>query len=314
MEAFISYSHRDEQYLERLKVHLTQAKRDGLISDWTDQEITTGSNLDNSIANVLLSSQLFIAIVSPDYIASNYCYEKEFSSALKMQEEGRLIIVPIIVEPCDWQNTPFGKLKAIPKDGKPISEYTNMNVAFLNVVDELRRLIKLGPITINSEKNSIGSSENNVKRNYKVKKFFTEVDKVNFIEESFKKIVLYFKTSINEINDVENIQAKLIKDNEAFFTCLISNRSNSQNCYLTVSLTNSKQMRSGDLQYSFSDRVNETSMNMSNLFKVEKDDYNLFWKRNDSYTFYRIDEAKQLNPTEIAEMIWNDFIEQVGVS
>jgi hypothetical protein len=39
MKAFISYSHKDSNYLERLKVHLTQMKRDGLITDWTDEEI-----------------------------------------------------------------------------------------------------------------------------------------------------------------------------------------------------------------------------------------------------------------------------------
>lgn len=140
MKAFISYSHKDDNYLERLKVHLAQMKRDGLINEWTDEAINAGSSLNNVISDALDSSELFLALLSPDYIASNYCYNKEFETAQGMQDEGKLIIVPIIVEPCDWKQTPFGNLKALPKDGKAVSEWTNPNNAFLNVIDELRSL------------------------------------------------------------------------------------------------------------------------------------------------------------------------------
>lgn len=133
MKAFISYSHKDEYYLERLKVHLAQMKREGLIDEWTDKDIHASSNLDDIISDKLASSEIFLALVSLDYIASNYCFEKEFQTAQKMQDEERLMIVPIIVEPCDWQKTPFGNFKALPKDGKAVSEWTNPNNAFLNI-------------------------------------------------------------------------------------------------------------------------------------------------------------------------------------
>jgi hypothetical protein len=74
----------------------------------------------------------------PDYLASHYCYEREFEKAMQMQDAGELTIVPVIVEPCDWLNTPFGKFKALPKDGKPISTWENKNTAFLDVTQNLR--------------------------------------------------------------------------------------------------------------------------------------------------------------------------------
>jgi hypothetical protein len=133
MEAFISYSHNDEIILERLHKHLAQLQRDNLLRAWSDHDILAGGSLDSEISGALEKSQLFIALLSPDYIASNYCYEKEFETALKMQEEGRLIIVPIISDPCDWLSTPFKQFKALPKDGKPISEWDNANNALLFV-------------------------------------------------------------------------------------------------------------------------------------------------------------------------------------
>jgi hypothetical protein len=48
--------------------------------------------------------------------------------------------VPIILEPCDWKNTPLRKLKALPRDGISISTWANQNEAYLNVVEELRDL------------------------------------------------------------------------------------------------------------------------------------------------------------------------------
>ena len=59
--------------------------------------------------------------------------------ALEWHDAGEARIVPIIVEPCDWKNSPLNKLKVIPKDGKPINEWTNENAAYLNIVTELRR-------------------------------------------------------------------------------------------------------------------------------------------------------------------------------
>lgn len=56
---------------------------------------------------------------------------------------GTIKIVPVVVEPCDWQSTPLGGLNALPKDGKPVSEWQNINTAFLDVIQNLRKLGKV---------------------------------------------------------------------------------------------------------------------------------------------------------------------------
>ena len=59
-----------------------------------------------------------------------------------MVKEGKIIIVPIIVESCDWLRTPFKNVKVLPTDGKPISDWQNVNIAFLNRTKELRKLLE----------------------------------------------------------------------------------------------------------------------------------------------------------------------------
>ena len=147
MRAFISYSHKDSSALDRLHTHLAVLKREGTISQWYDREILAGEEFDKEIATQLASSDLFLALVSPDFLASDYCYDRELKQAIERHDRETMRMIPIILEPCDWQATPLQKFKVLPRDGKPISEWTNANAAFHNVVKELRRLAAAAPRT-----------------------------------------------------------------------------------------------------------------------------------------------------------------------
>ena len=116
-------------------------RRDGRIEEWFDREILAGGEIDAEIAERLESSGLFLLLVSPDFLASDYCMEREMERALERHRSGDARVVPIIVEPCDWTSTPLRDLKALPQNGKPISEWTNENNAFLDIVQELRRVL-----------------------------------------------------------------------------------------------------------------------------------------------------------------------------
>lgn len=101
--AFLSYSHKDEWALERLHAHLAVLRRDGRITEWFDREILAGGEIDKEISGRLDDCDVFLPLVSPDFLASNYCYEREMERAIQNHENGKTRIIPIIVEPCDWQ-------------------------------------------------------------------------------------------------------------------------------------------------------------------------------------------------------------------
>ena len=141
MKVFVSYSHKDKAALERLHTHLAVLRRTGSIDEWFDREILAGGDIDAEISERLEASGLFLLLVSPDFLASDYCVEREMERALERHRSGDARVVPIVVEPCDWTSTPLRGLKALPEDGKPVSEWTNENKAFLDVVQELRRVL-----------------------------------------------------------------------------------------------------------------------------------------------------------------------------
>lgn len=106
-KAFISYSHRDEKALDRLHKHLAMLGREGLIETWYDRNILAGGDIDREVQKALADSELFLALISPDFLASDYCYKREMETALARHDEGSMRVVPIILEPCDWQSSPL---------------------------------------------------------------------------------------------------------------------------------------------------------------------------------------------------------------
>jgi hypothetical protein len=94
----------------------------------------------------LNSAKLILLLVSPDFLASDYCYDVEMQDALERHEKRTARVVRVILRPVDWHDAPFSKLQASPKDGKAISTWTNRDLAYRNVVDGLRSVIReLGP-------------------------------------------------------------------------------------------------------------------------------------------------------------------------
>ena len=93
-------------------------KRQGFIETWYDRRILAGAEFGNEIDQRLTESNLVLLLVSPDFLASDYCYSLEMEKALEMKRQGEAWIIPIVLEHCDWKNTPLKDLLACPNDGK----------------------------------------------------------------------------------------------------------------------------------------------------------------------------------------------------
>lgn len=114
---FFSYSHADEELRNQLEKQLAMLRRQGVIETWHDRRIGAGENIDQAIDAHINSDEIILLLVSPDFIASDYCYEIEMKRAMERHLAGEAIVIPVILRPCDWHHAPFGKLNASPRDG-----------------------------------------------------------------------------------------------------------------------------------------------------------------------------------------------------
>jgi tetratricopeptide (TPR) repeat protein len=139
---FYSYSHKDEELRDQLQKHLALMKRQGLIEEWHDRRITVGDEWGGQIDQHLQEADVILLLISADFLASSYCYDVEVDQAMRRHETGDAVVIPVVLRPADWHGAPFGKLQALPKDGKPITMWANADEAFENVAQGIRRLIE----------------------------------------------------------------------------------------------------------------------------------------------------------------------------
>jgi len=142
LRLFCSYSHKDELLRDQLEAHLSLLRREGAISTWHDRKITAGQEWKGQIDQNLASADIILLLVSADFINSDYCFDVELDSAIKRHENGACRVVPVILRDCDWTSAVFGKLQALPKDGKPVTSWPNADEAFTNIAKGLRTVTK----------------------------------------------------------------------------------------------------------------------------------------------------------------------------
>jgi hypothetical protein len=149
IELFCCYARKDKSLLNQLKNHLMPLQRQGLIHVWYDGDISAGVEWEQEIENQLEAARIILLLVSPDFIASDYCYRKEMKRALERHESGEARVIPIILRSVYWKDQPFSKLQVLPFSGKPITHasWRSRDEAFSSVVDGIRKVIDdLAPI------------------------------------------------------------------------------------------------------------------------------------------------------------------------
>jgi len=139
---FVSYSHADEAERVRLDVHLAPLAREGLINLWCSRTIAPGSDWHRDIENEIENADIVILLVTADFVASAFCFEKELATALRRHQEGHVRIVPVLVKPVDFAHMPFGRFQALPRDLRPISTWGDADTAWLEVAHGVRALVE----------------------------------------------------------------------------------------------------------------------------------------------------------------------------
>jgi hypothetical protein len=142
IKVFISYSHKDEALKDELYIHLANLTRQQKIKPWQDRAIEAGMEWDAAIKANLESSGVILLLITPRFIASEYCFDKEMQRAMERHEAGTARVIPIIMKPCDWQDTPFSKLQVLPKDAKPVTSWDDQDEALLDVIKGIRRAVE----------------------------------------------------------------------------------------------------------------------------------------------------------------------------
>lgn len=139
---FYSYSHRDEALREELATHLKILERTGVIETWYDRKIEASDGLKTEIDKNLERADIILLLVSPDFIASDYCWKIEMPRALERHHADEARVIPVILRPVKLDSAPFAEIVSLPEDRKPVTTWSNRDSAWKSVSDGIERVAR----------------------------------------------------------------------------------------------------------------------------------------------------------------------------
>jgi tetratricopeptide (TPR) repeat protein len=142
IKLFYCYAREDKPLRDELEKHLAWLKRRYKLTNWHDREILPGEEWEQAIDTHLNTAHLILLLISPDFMASDYCFSKEMQRALARHKAGTCRVVPILLRPTYWKDAPFSSLQLLPTDAKAITRWPDRDEAFEHVVTEISRTIE----------------------------------------------------------------------------------------------------------------------------------------------------------------------------
>ena len=118
---FISYSHKDEAWKDRLVTQLGVLQRQGLLDLWDDRRIAAGEDWHGEIRAAMGQATVAVLLISADFLTSQFILGEEVPALLQRRDTEGLHIYPIIVRPCAWKAVKWlSRIQVRPKDGRAL--------------------------------------------------------------------------------------------------------------------------------------------------------------------------------------------------
>lgn len=140
-KVFYSYAHEDEAHRRQLGTALAPLRRAGLIEDWHDRLIVPGSDWNAQIEARTATADLYLVLLSPDFLDSDYGLGVEMEQAFSRVKRGEARLVPVLLRPCLWELSAFSALQMLPRDARPLTTWPNADEPLLGIAQAVRELV-----------------------------------------------------------------------------------------------------------------------------------------------------------------------------
>ncbi len=130
----------DKAYLARWETHLRPLEQAGYLTVWSEQQILAGTPRTQLINAHLEQADLIVLLLSADFFDSDECIAL-MERALRRYQRGAAHVIPLLLRPVEWQESPLAPLSCIPSNQLPVTEWTNQDAAFGECVREIRQIL-----------------------------------------------------------------------------------------------------------------------------------------------------------------------------
>ncbi len=144
-QVFISYSHKDKRWLERLQIHLKPLERESLIARWDDSMINSGENWREEIRKAIKSAKVAVLLITADFLASDFIAKDELPPLLAAAETDGAVILPLIVSASRFQQIEnLSKFQAINPPSRPMNKMQRgqQEEIFVKLTNDIEKALK----------------------------------------------------------------------------------------------------------------------------------------------------------------------------
>jgi len=155
---FISYSHKDEEWKDRLETHLRVLEMQNLLDIWEDRQIEAGDDWKPEIEDAINKANVAILMISANFLTSKFILGEEVPKLLERREKEGIRVIPVIVKPCAWARVKWlSKIQARPKDGRALSAGNDhqIDTDLSALAEEIARIIQRAETTSVSEASKV---------------------------------------------------------------------------------------------------------------------------------------------------------------
>jgi hypothetical protein len=140
---FISYSHKDAEWLVKLKKFLTPLEDRQLIRVWDDTEIRPGSDWLAEIKTALASARVAVFLVTQDFLASPFIRNEELPALLQAAQDRGCLIFWIAVSTTTFADSPLAKIQGANPPNKPLDllPVAEQNAVFVDIYTKLKAAV-----------------------------------------------------------------------------------------------------------------------------------------------------------------------------
>lgn len=143
-KVFVSYSHKDKDVLERVRIHLKVLESEGVLLDlWDDTQIKAGDKWQEQIEKALSAAKVAILLISTDFLASDFIITNELPPLLRAAENDGATIIPLILKPCRFsKNEELSAFQAVNDPAQPLSKLSDdeQDEVLLRLTDRVAEL------------------------------------------------------------------------------------------------------------------------------------------------------------------------------
>jgi hypothetical protein len=141
---FISYSHKDGAWLEKLKMFLLPLEDQGLIRVWDDTNIRPGSRWLEEITASLESARVAVFLITQNFLTSEFIRQKEFPELLKKADTRGCVIFWIAVSSSTVTDSELKWVQAANDPKQPLDTLTEpeQNRVLTSIYERMKEAVQ----------------------------------------------------------------------------------------------------------------------------------------------------------------------------